>query len=60
MPFSLLVQDSSEPRQTEMDIWKKSGSRLSALLPAIKTLHAHLRVCTHTNQPSLVSAIQRL
>lgn len=33
MPFSLLVLDASEPRQTGMDIWRESGDRLAVLMP---------------------------
>lgn len=46
MPFSLLVLDASEPRQTGMDIWRESGDRLAVPMPTPQK-HSYSRSPTH-------------
>lgn len=62
MPFSLLVLDASEPRQTGMDIWRESGNRLAVLMPApqkhsytLMSMHEHTHLHKHTYRHSFVS-----
>lgn len=63
MPFSLFVLDVSEPRQTGMDIWWKSGNRLAVLMPSsrkhlytLMSTHTHLH--KHTYRHYFVSVVQ--
>lgn len=71
MPFSLLVLDASEPRQTGMDIWRESGDRLAVLTPApqkhsythsLTHIHLHAHTYQHISvvqscEPSLLPAV---
>lgn len=61
MPFSLLVLDASEPRQTGMDIWRESGNRLAVLMPAPqKHSYTHEHAHTHTPTQTHISVLLRI